>query len=159
MMVYTFPEINAKLGTTAFDLKTFGYSFEEAITMVQNLDTPTIKFYIFPQLTLLDVFYPALLAFFLNALLVRLIMLKNIPSSTIFSILSFLPFLAMASDYSENITISLLITDNLVLSQSTIKMASTFTQLKSLFTTLSWISVTILFGQNLWTRYCSLKSK
>ena len=44
MMVFTFPRINAKLGAQAFDLKTFGYSQEEALCMIQNLDQSTIDF-------------------------------------------------------------------------------------------------------------------
>ena len=50
MMLFTFPQINAKMGTEAFDLKTFGYSQTDAIAMIQNLDQATINFYIFPQL-------------------------------------------------------------------------------------------------------------
>ncbi|MFT7249144.1 MAG: hypothetical protein ACI9DJ_001972 [Algoriphagus sp.] len=159
MMVYTFPIINALIGTTAFDLKTFGYSLEEAKTILQNLDSSTIKFYLFPQLTFLDLLYPALLAFFLNALLVRLVMLHTIEFGTILTILRFLPLLAMTFNYLENITISILITDSLILSQSIIKMASTFTQLKSLFISLSWLSIFTFFGQNLWTRYYIRRSQ
>lgn len=158
-MVYTFPIINALIGTTAFDLKTFGYSLEEAKTILQNLDSSTIKFYLFPQLTFLDLLYPALLAFFLNALLVRLVMLHTIEFGTILTILRFLPLLAMTFNYLENITISILITDSLILSQSIIKMASTFTQLKSLFISLSWLSIFTFFGQNLWTRYYIRRSQ
>ena len=72
MMVFTFPRINAQIGTQAFDLKTFGYSQEEATLMIQNLDQLTIDFYIFPQLLLLDILYPILLALFLSTLIIRL---------------------------------------------------------------------------------------
>ena len=58
--------------TQAFDLKTFGYSQEEATLMIQNLDKSTIDFYIFPQLLLLDILYPILLALFLSTLIIRL---------------------------------------------------------------------------------------
>ena len=72
MMVFTFPRINTQIGTQAFDLKTFGYSQEEATLMIQNLDQSTIDFYIFPQLLLLDILYPILLALFLSTLIIRL---------------------------------------------------------------------------------------
>ena len=68
MMLFTFPRINAKFGTQAFDLKTFGYSQSEATMMLGNLDQSTVDFYLFPQLFLLDILYPLLLAVFLKLL-------------------------------------------------------------------------------------------
>lgn len=71
MLLITFPQINDKLGTEAFDLRTFGYSIEEAKMMLQNLDQITINFYLFPQLFLLDILYPILLALFLSTLIIE----------------------------------------------------------------------------------------
>ena len=146
MMVFTFPRINAQLGTQAFDLKTFGYSQEEATLMIQNLDQSTIDFYIFPQLLLLDILYPILLALFLSTLIIRLTNLIKVNQNHFFSSLFILPFIAMFIDYFENIMISLMITNPTNVSPEVIKTASIFTQMKGGFTTLSWLVILILLG-------------
>lgn len=146
MMLYTFPRINDKFGTQAFDLKTFGYSFSEATMMLKNLDQSTINFYLFPQIFLLDILYPILLALFLSAVIIRLTNSIQYNSKNIFSNLFILPFIAMLFDYFENILISIMITNPTNASFTLIKTASIITQLKSVFTTLSWIVIVILLG-------------
>lgn len=145
MLLFTFPHINAKLGTEAFDLKTFGYSQEEAIRMLQNLDKVTIDFYIFPQLFLLDFLYPILLALFLSTLIVRLSNLIKINGYHVFSNLFILPFIAMIFDYIENVMITLMLINPINVTPEVIKTASICTQLKGTFTTLSWFVILILF--------------
>jgi len=145
MMVFTFPRINDHIGTQAFDLKTFGYSQEEATIMIQNLDQATINFYIFPQLCLLDILYPILLALFLSTLIIRLSNLILLSPNHIFSNLFILPFIAMFIDYLENIMILVMITNPTDLSSGVIKAASVFTQMKGAFTTISWLVILILF--------------
>jgi len=144
MMLFTFPLINAKLGTHAFDLKTFGYSPSEATIMLQNLDQSTIDLYLFPQLFLLDLLYPILLALFLSTFIIRLSNLIKINQHHAFSNLFLLPFIAMFIDYFENIMISLMITNSANVSSGLIKMASLLTQMKGAFTSLSWLVVLIL---------------
>lgn len=146
MMLYTFPIINDKLGTQAFDLKTFGYSESEALSMLQNLDQDTIDIYLFPQLFFLDILYPALLALFLSSLIIRLSRLTNINSNHLFSRLSIIPFIAMICDYMENILISWMITNILEVSTGIVKTASIFTQMKGGFTMLSWAIIIFLLG-------------
>ncbi len=145
MMVFTFPRINAQIGTQAFDLKTFGYSQEEATLMIQNLDQSTIDFYIFPQLLLLDILYPILLALFLSTLIIRLSNLILVNPNHIYSNLFMLPFIAMLIDYLENIMILVMITNPTEVSSGVIKAASIFTQMKGTFTTISWVVILILF--------------
>jgi len=145
MMVFTFPRINAQIGSQAFDLKTFGYSQEEAALMIQNLDQSTIDFYIFPQLLLLDILYPILLALFLSTLIIRLSNLIGLRPNHIYSNLFILPFIAMLIDYLENSMILVMISNPEDISSGLIKAASIFTQMKSAFTTMSWIVILILF--------------
>lgn len=145
MMLFTFPRINAKLGTQAFDMQTFGYSHSKAITMLQNLDQSTVDFYLFPQLFLLDILYPILLALFLSTLIIRLSNLIKISKHHIFSNLYILPIIAMSFDYLENIMISIMITNSNDVSSGVIKASSFFTLMKGSFTTLSWIIILILF--------------
>ena len=145
MMVFTFPRINAQLGSQAFDLKTFGYTQEEATLMIQNLDQSTIDFYIFPQLLLLDILYPILLALLLSTLIIRLSNLIRLSPNHIYSNLFILPFIAMFIDYLENSLILVMITNPEEISSGLIKLASIFTQLKGAFTTISWLVILILF--------------
>jgi hypothetical protein len=145
MMVFTFPRINAQFGTQAFDLKTFGYSVEEATLMIQNLDQSTIDFYIFPQLLLLDILYPILLALFLSTLIIRLSNLIGLSPHHIYSNLFILPFIAMFIDYLENSMILVMISNPEEISSGLIKTASIFTQMKAAFTTMSWLVILILF--------------
>jgi hypothetical protein len=144
MMLFTFPRINAKFGTQAFDLKTFGYSQSEATMMLRNLDQSTIDLYLFPQLFLLDILYPILLALFLSTLIIRLSDLIKINHNHVFSNLFMLPFIAMFIDYFENIMISLMLTSPLNVSSIVLKTASIFTQMKGAFTTLSWLVILTL---------------
>lgn len=146
MMLYTFPVINAKLGTEAFDLKTFGYSESEAIMMVQNLDPSTVRFYLFPQLFLLDILYPAFLAILLSSIIKRLYVLTSTKQQLLLSKITLLPFIAMVCDYIENIMILLMITDPHQLSTGLVKTASLFTQMKGSFTMLSWLIIMIFFA-------------
>jgi len=144
MMLFTFPRINAKFGTQAFDLKTFGYSQSEALMMLRNLDQSTVDFYLFPQLFLLDLLYPILLALFLSTAIIRLSDLIKISRDHVFSNLFLLPFIAMIIDYFENIMISLMILNPTSVPLGLIKTASVFTQMKAGFTTLSWLVIIIL---------------
>lgn len=144
MILFTFPHINAKLGTQAFDLKTFGYSQSEATLMLQNLDQSTIDLYLFPQLFLLDILYPILLALLLSTLIIRLSNLISINQDHVFSNLFVLPFIAMLFDYIENIMISVMITNSTNVSSVVIKTASIFTLMKGVFTTLSWLVILAL---------------
>ena len=144
MMLFTFPRINAKFGTQAFDLKTFGYSQSEATMMLRDLDQSTVDFYLFPQLFLLDILYPILLALFLGTLIIRLSNLIKINENHVFSNLFMLPFIAMSFDYFENIMISLMLLNPTSVSSGVIKTASIFTQMKGGFTTLSWVVILIL---------------
>lgn len=146
MMTYTFPAINAQIGTPAFDLRPLGYSIFEAQAIIQKLDQKTIHLYLFPQLFLLDILYPALLALFLSSLLLRLYGLLGRKQASFF----LLPFMAMLFDYLENMMITLLITNSVALSEGIVQVASTFTILKGAFTTFSWLLIVVLFTS--WVR-------
>lgn len=142
MMLLTFPKINAQIGTHAFDLRTFGYSQVIAERIVAKLTTETRQLYLFPQLALLDVVYPILLALFLSSLLYRLVP-KNQGHR---SILLILPFMSLCFDYIENICIALLITKSIPTSTSFVFFSSSCTILKSVCTTLSWIIILVIFA-------------
>ncbi|MBM1107017.1 hypothetical protein JQC67_12770 [Aurantibacter crassamenti] len=141
MMTYTFPKINKEIGTKAFDLQTFGYSFSDATLMVNAMNDKTINLYLFPQLSVLDVLYPFLLALFLSSLLFRLFRLTKTNHNRINSILLILPFFAMLFDYLENICIILMITKSFEFSNYFVAVSSTFTIIKSVLTTFTWLCI------------------
>lgn len=149
MMIYTFPVINNQIGAQAFDLLPFGYSVSEAKSIVSNLNNPSADLYLFPQLTLLDLLYPFLLALFLSSLLFRLIKITE-SKRKFASMFLIIPFLAMISDYSENICIILMISKSIEISETIVILSSTFTVLKGVLTSISW--VTILVYATKWFR-------
>ena len=140
MMIFTFPKINAQIGTNAFDLQTFGYSTAVAASIVSNLNSEITNLYLFPQLSFLDVLYPFLLALLLSSFLFRLINITKTQLS-INSILLVIPFLAMIFDYSENICIALMITNIVDTTEYFVLLSSLFTILKSVCTFLAWFSI------------------
>ena len=149
MMTFTFPRINNQIGTKAFDLNFSGYSVTEARSIVNNLTDQVTNLYLFPQLSFLDLLYPSLLALFLSSFLFRLITITKAKNG-LNSILLIVPFLAMTFDYLENICIILMITKTAEISDSLVLISSSFTLLKSLSTSLAWIS--ILFYSIRWFR-------
>jgi hypothetical protein len=142
MMVYTFPLINDHIETKAFDLQTFGYSLSVAESIVNNLDDRTTALYLFPQLTLLDLWYPFLLALFLGSLLFRLFKITQ-TYTRVASILLVIPFLAMIFDYAENICIILMISKTIAPNETIVLLSSAFTVLKGILTSIAWITILV----------------
>ncbi len=149
MMTFTFPRINNQIGTNAFDLKPFGYSVSEASSIVNNLNDPITSLYLFPQLSLLDLLYPFLLALFLSSFQFRLYSITK-TKNKVHSILLIVPFLAMIFDYLENICIALMITKSVKTSGYFVLLSSIFTLFKGVLTSIAWIS--ILFYSIRWFR-------
>lgn len=142
MMLFTFPVINNQIGTKAFDMQSFGYSVSTAESIVNNLNTQTTDLYLFPQLTLLDVLYPFLLALFLSSFIFRLFLITKTKNRAN-SILLIVPFLAMGFDYLENTCIILMISKSIEMSKSFVLLSSSFTVLKGTLTSIAWLSILI----------------
>lgn len=142
MWLYTLPVINNQIGTQVFDLQTFGYNISEAASIVDTLNNETRALYLFPQLTLLDLFYPFLLALFLSSLLFRLFIISK-TASKLTSILLVVPFLAMIFDYAENICVILMITKTIELTDAIVFLSTTFTVLKGVLTSIAWIAILV----------------
>ncbi len=142
MMIFTFPVINNQIGGKAFDLQTFGYSLSMAESIINNLNTQTTNLYLFPQLTLLDVLYPFLLALFLSSFLFRLFSITKTKNKAKL-ILLIVPLLAMGFDYLENICIILMISKSIELSESIVLISSSFTVFKSTLTSIAWLTILV----------------
>lgn len=143
MMVFTFPVINNQIGTKAFDLQPFGYSVSVAQSIVNNLNTQTTDLYLFPQLTLLDVLYPFLLALFLSSFIFRLFLITKTKNKAN-SILLIVPFLAMGFDYLENICVILMISKWIEVTETIAYLSSTATVSKGVLTSIAWIAILTL---------------
>lgn len=142
MMLFTFPIINNQIGTKAFDLQSFGYSVSTAESIIKNLNAQTTDLYLFPQLTLLDILYPFLLALFLSSFIFRLLLITKTKNKTN-SILLIVPFLAMGFDYLENTCIILMISKLIEISESFVLLSSSFTVLKGMLTSIAWLTIFI----------------
>lgn len=142
MWIFTLPVINEQIGTQVFDLQTFGYDVSVAESIVNNLNDRTTALYLFPQLSLLDVLYPFLMALFLSSLLFRLFKITK-TTNKVASILLVIPFLAMIFDYAENICIILMITKSIEISETMVLLSSTFTVLKGVLTSIAWIAILV----------------
>ena len=142
MMLFTLPVINDQIGTKVFDLQTFGYSLYEAESIVDNLNNETTALYLFPQLTLLDLLYPFLLALFLSSLMFRLIKITTSKGNAA-PILLAIPFVAMLFDYAENICIVLMISKSIEISETIVLLSSSFTVLKGVLTSIAWIVILV----------------
>ena len=142
MMVFTFPVINNQIGMKAFDLQTFGYSVAMAESIVNNLNAQTTDLYLFPQLMLLDVLYPFLLALFLSSFLFRLFLITKTKNKANMVVL-LVPFLGMGFDYLENICIIVMISKSIAPSESFVGLSSSFTVLKGILTSMAWFTIVI----------------
>jgi hypothetical protein len=109
---------------------------------VDNLNNETTALYLFPQLTLLDLLYPFLLALFLSSLLFRLIKITT-SKGNVASILLVIPFVAMLFDYAENICIILMISKSIEISETIVLLSSSFTVLKGVLTSIAWIVILV----------------
>lgn len=156
MISFSLPKINSQIGDKVFDIRPFGYSIIEARTILSNLNEETINFYIFPQLSFLDILYPFFLALFLSSLLFRLINISELLIRSK-SILLMIPFIAMIFDYLENFCVLYMITHTSSTPNVLIHMSSIFTILKGVSTTIAWVSI-LLFSIT-FTRTKILKRK
>ncbi len=141
MITVTFPKINAVLGTQAFDLSPMGYSVETARAMLAKLDPATTKLYLYLQIMVLDVLYPALLALFLGTWMKWLYHINGFNTASIWSKIYLFPITHMIIDYLENLCVAIMISTGPQVSSTIIQASSIFTVTKGLFTTTSWIII------------------
>jgi hypothetical protein len=133
MLNYSIPELmSTSDGLPIFDMSPSGYSYQQALVLLSNLGEEGRNFYLSTQLVL-DLFYPLLFALCYSSLLqwlIKLIQLKN----HAWSVLSFVPFLACAFDYAENVAIWLMLSSYPDLSNTLVTISSGLTVTKSILT-------------------------
>lgn len=138
MLFYTIPMVESFAPNTAlFDLSLSGYSYQHAISLLKELGNEGRQMYLSRQLPL-DFIYPGLFAMSYTLLLIWLFS-KSFETTSKIYYLAFIPALGGLFDYLENIYIIRMINTFPDLSTGLVQVASTFTLLKSIFTTVFFL--------------------
>ena len=143
MLGYSIPQVMAHSdGLPLFDMSPMGYSYEDALALLNQLGEEGRNAYLSLQLVL-DLFYPALFGlcyFCLAQWLFKLGRLNN----RLWLVISLLPILVCVSDYAENVSIWLMLTKYPSVSELLVAVSSFFTLLKSISTMVYFAGLTIL---------------
>ncbi len=149
MLTYSIPAVSAFAPEfPIFDLSPLGYSFNYANELLNSLGVDGRNLYLSTQLPL-DFIYPGLFSITYSLLLLWLFS-KTISTNSKVNYFSFVPFLAGIFDYVENVFIIKMISSFPDLQVTTVKVASVFTILKSSFTMLFFVLLTV--GVAVWFR-------
>lgn len=145
MLTYTIPMVESYAPNLAlFDLSPTGYSYEHATSLLQELGPEGRQIYLTRQLPL-DFIYPGLFAVSYTLLLFWLFSKEFKDDSGVFYF-AFIPVLGGFFDYLENICIIIMLKTFPTTSTTLVKISSTFTLLKGIFTTLFFILLLIGVG-------------
>lgn len=120
-----------------FDMSPSGYSYKQAVHLLESLGEEGRNLYLTVQLPL-DFIYPGLFAISYALLLTWLFKKIVTHNSTLF-LLVFIPILAGLFDYMENLSIIAMLNGFPDISEGLVKIASVFTIAKSGFTTLFFV--------------------
>ncbi len=124
MMVFTLPYISSNGLNPVFDMHSFGYSINDALLILSGLTEQQRAVYLFIQIPL-DLIYPMSLGLFtyyaFELMQSKIKFLKE---------LKCIAFLMTFFDYMENLFVVIML--HHITSDPVIKIASTFTQLKSI---------------------------
>ena len=137
MIFFTIPKLtDFANGLQIFDMKPNGYSFTYAKELLGNLGKRGRNFYLFLQLPL-DFVYPIL--FMMSNVLILSFFLKKIGKLESWFLLVLFPVISGVFDYLENFGLIYLLTSNPKISEIGVRIISTFTVIKSLFTSLYFV--------------------
>tara|TARA_B110000881_G_C18507629_1_gene480445 strand:+ start:548 stop:1111 length:564 start_codon:yes stop_codon:yes gene_type:complete len=145
MLLYSIPLVSAFApDRLLFDLSPAGYSFTYANELLTALGEEGRDAYLFTQLPL-DFIYPGLFSITYSLMLVWLFAKTCKVESTIYYF-ALVPFVAGIFDYIENVFIISMINSFPELQIHIVKVASTFTLLKSSFTLCFFILLMVGFA-------------
>ena len=151
MLFYTIPMVeNYASNMELFDMSPSGYSYQYAMSLLERLGDAGRTIYLTRQLPL-DFIYPGLFAVSYTLLLIWLFSKSFKDTSRIFY-LAFIPALGGLFDYLENIYIIRMINAFPDLSTGLVQVASTFTLLKSIFTTIFFLLLFAGFASFVFTK-------
>ena len=148
MVVWTLPGIAQSAGgLPAFDLRPMGYTAAEARAFLAALGPEGLALYTGPQ-RLLDMAYPALLAFVLIGAL-RHFYAKG----WLLTLMVFVALAGMGADYLENMRVVLMLAGDT--SDLAIASASRATVMKSALTSIAMLAVIAGLSRAAWRRWVS----
>ena len=151
MLLYTIPMVESCAPNMAlFDMSPSGYSHQYAISLLERLGDTGRTVYLTRQLPL-DFIYPGLFAVSYSLLLIWLFS-KSVKDTSRIFYLAFTPALGGLFDYLENIYIIRMVNSFPDLSARLVQVASTFTVLKSVFTTVFFLLLFIGFTSFVFTK-------
>ena len=134
MIMFTIPKVERfASGIPLFDMSPSGYSYQQAISLLESLGEDGRNVYLFQQLPV-DFIYPGLFAIS-YALLLTWLFAKSFAMNSKIFFSALVPMLGGLFDYLENIGIIIMINVFPNISQGLVGVVSTFTILKSAFTT------------------------
>jgi hypothetical protein len=151
MLLYSIPMVKSFAPNTAlFDLSPSGYSYQHAMSLLEELGNEGRQIYLSRQLPL-DFIYPGLFAISYTLLLIWLFSKSVKDTSNIFY-LAFIPALGGLFDYLENIYIIRMINSFPYISPGLVQVASFFTLLKSIFATVFFLLLFAGFAAFVFTK-------
>jgi len=151
MLLYSIPMVESFAPNTAlFDLSPSGYSYQHAISLLEELGSEGRQIYLSRQLPV-DFVYPGLFGVSYTLLLIWLFS-KSVKDTSKIFYLAFIPALGGLFDYLENIYIIRMINAFPDLSARLVQVASTFTLLKSIFTTVFFLLLFAGFAAFVFTK-------
>jgi hypothetical protein len=138
MVLSTLPAVGRFApGKVLFDLSFAGYSYEYAVSLLEALGPDGRSMYLYRQLPL-DFIFPGLFAISSPLLLTWVFSKSYAPGSRIFYF-CVIPFLGGIFDYLENICIIQMLRSYPAVPHGLVNVSSTFTILKSVFTTVYFV--------------------
>jgi hypothetical protein len=152
MILWSLPKISAAAGGAApFDIRPFGYGFDETKAFLGALSPEGTAFYLNVQHRL-DVAYPALLA----ATLFFAIRALAPGASPLPTLLALVALPGAVFDYLENASVTAMLNAGASgLTPELAARASLWTLLKSVFTTIAMLMLLAFVGMALWRRVSS----
>jgi hypothetical protein len=145
MLLHSIPAVTAFAPELLlFDLSPAGYSFDYANELLKALGEEGRNLYLSTQLPL-DFIYPGLFSVTYSLLLVWIFGKTFSANSKVYNF-ALVPFIAGLFDYFENVSIIKMINSYPELQINTVKVASTFTILKTSFTMFFFILLTVGFA-------------
>ncbi|EDY80785.1 hypothetical protein VDG1235_402 [Verrucomicrobiia bacterium DG1235] len=144
MLLVTIPSVQSYAPDTAlFDLSPTGYTHSQALSLLESLGQDGRSTYLFPQLAI-DFIYPGLFAICFSLMFIWGYS-KRVRSDSKFLYLAALPVFGGIFDYVENILIIRMIMTFPDVSKGLVSVASSFTLLKSAFSTASFLMLILGF--------------
>ncbi len=145
MLTYSIPRVlHYSDGLALFDISPFGYSYQDAMALLNQLGEEGRHIYLSLQLVA-DAFYPLLFGASYFVLLLWIIKVGKFVHRAWY-VLSLIPLLVCMLDYGENFAVWLMLTNYPQVSESVVGISSFLTVSKSGLTTVYFIGLIISLG-------------